>query len=300
MTLLWCKSNAETAASLIGLFTWRPRQFEFDTGLDAEEFHKTLRAVPGEFYVHEDKIWLRNYIAEQFGGDDGLTQNRNLLKGLARRLEGLPRGLKGLQEAIKDSYPVLKGLTTPLQPTLRGLQPPPSGLPGSSDAEGEALEQIPTGPKGDQMLLDPKGLPTPSEGVGSLRAEQSRTEQNRSSPSGESEGGAPPDKLAVDFARAWPGDPERGIPAGMPDGYVLKWLSWRTGKNGAFPKDWRVDLVRQFTADWIEGRQNTRPPALAKGEKPAGPDKAALVSELAKCTDAARRKELLKLLKNAA
>lgn len=63
----------------------------------------------------------------------------------------------------------------------------------------------------------------------------------------------------MEFAKAWPGDLARGIPAGIPEGWVLSWCNWRMGEGApAFPRNWRKDLVDRFVADWVKKRPDAR------------------------------------------
>lgn len=291
LSFTWAFTNTEVANSMLGIFTWRPRQFTFDTGLQPEFFLDTIKAMPRAFVQQEDRVWVKHFIGFQYG--DSLSKNTLILKGLISRLESLPRRFKQLQEAILEAYPDLKGHTSPLQAPLSGLLPPAD----------EDLPNLLPNPKGAQMLLQSEApSEAPCKVLEGTRAEQSRAEQS-SPPSGESEGAGPgalvpEEPTVVEFGRKWAGDSARGIPPGIPEGYVLSWLAWRLGETApAFPRDWRADLVRRFTADWVKGRADTR--HAPRGEKSAGPDRNALVAELAKA-DPARRKEILKLLKNAA
>ena len=75
----------------------------------------------------------------------------------------------------------------------------------------------------------------------------------------------PTDDDVLAFAREY-ADLARGIQGGIPEAYALNWLAWRSSpKAGAFPKDWRTDLRRRFTAAWLE----RDPSALAAGPEGA-------------------------------
>lgn len=63
------------------------------------------------------------------------------------------------------------------------------------------------------------------------------------------------------FAAAFAGEPARGIPPGIPTGWVLSWYAWRASTDKPFPKDWKSDLVRRFKGNWFAGLKSTRPPA---------------------------------------
>jgi hypothetical protein len=59
-------------------------------------------------------------------------------------------------------------------------------------------------------------------------------------------------------AAAYPGDPARGIPAGLPEGWVLAWLNFQTRsareRGVAFAPDLPHDLYRSARADWARGK----------------------------------------------
>lgn len=66
---------------------------------------------------------------------------------------------------------------------------------------------------------------------------------------GPGEGSDVPDDAEVLAYAAGYQDLARGILDGIPAGYALQWLAWRsTPKAGPFPPDWRADLRRRFTA----------------------------------------------------
>lgn len=291
LTFLWCITNAETTGSKLGVFTWRAKQFEFDTGLDAGYFHETLKVMPRALLMVEERVWLRHYIAYQYGSGESLVKNSLILKGLVRCLESLPRRLKGLQETILDVYPELKGHTSSLQAPLRVFPA----------VEHEGLATNGLSPQGPEIRLLPEGATKPlqvtSEGT---RAEQSRADQIK----GESEGGAlvPQEAEVLRFGREWTGDAARGIPSIMPEGYVLSWLAWRMGESAPpFPKDWRSDLERRFKADWVKRRADTRhAPGVTSGKTAPEVDKAGLVEALALEKDPERRRQILARMKKAA
>ena len=72
----------------------------------------------------------------------------------------------------------------------------------------------------------------------------------------------PGDEDVLAYAAAYQ-DLARGILDGIPVGYALQWLAWRsTPKAGAFPRDWQADLRRRFTA----ARLQSDPHAFAATE----------------------------------
>lgn len=63
----------------------------------------------------------------------------------------------------------------------------------------------------------------------------------------------PGDEAVLAYAAGYQ-DLARGILDGIPAGYALQWLAWRsTPKAGAFPRDWQADLRRRFTGDRLQG-----------------------------------------------
>jgi hypothetical protein len=101
------------------------------------------------------------------------------------------------------------------------------------------------------------------------------------------------------FAQNWPGDMVRGIPARMPEGWVLSWLAWRLGETAPpFPRDWQADLVRRFVADWVKKRRDTRHADNAvNGSTPALNKHGELYGELLISKDPVKRRVLLEQLK---
>ena len=57
-------------------------------------------------------------------------------------------------------------------------------------------------------------------------------------------------------ARGYPGDLNRGIPAGIPDEWTLGWFAFKSGSG--FPKHWRAELKARFVSDWVAGNRKAR------------------------------------------
>ena len=56
------------------------------------------------------------------------------------------------------------------------------------------------------------------------------------------------------FAASWPGDLARGIPATMPEAWVLGWYAVQR----AWPKNWREKMAANFRSDWLAGFAKAR------------------------------------------
>lgn len=93
----------------------------------------------------------------------------------------------------------------------------------------------------------------------------------------------PSESAVLAWARAWPGDPEQTIPAGMPEAWVRNWFNWRMERPERFPEDWHGDLKRRFAADWLEGRSETR--ILQKNGAPGGRERGEILQGLALVRD---------------
>lgn len=106
------------------------------------------------------------------------------------------------------------------------------------------------------------------------RVEKSRVEGDIPPPSESLVNGSevPTEEDVMAFAAIFPGEMARGIPAGIPAGWVLNWYAWRSSSERPFPKDWRSDLIRRFKADWINGIKSARP----KATEPNGAQKPTL------------------------
>lgn len=69
----------------------------------------------------------------------------------------------------------------------------------------------------------------------------------------------PSEQTVLAHAESYPGDPVRGIPQSIPEGWVLDWFAWRMSpKAGPWPADWRADMERRYRAAWINGDRRTR------------------------------------------
>jgi len=68
----------------------------------------------------------------------------------------------------------------------------------------------------------------------------------------------PSDETILAFTSTWPGDHTRGIPAGIPEAWILDWIAWRRGDTKPFPRDWKSDITRRFTAAWVARRSTAR------------------------------------------
>ena len=90
----------------------------------------------------------------------------------------------------------------------------------------------------------------------------------------------PDDSEILKWAKEWPGDPARGIPGVIPEGYVLGWIAWRKGEQGPWPRDWQGDLKRRFTRDWIENKRGARTNTPADAPAPVTHDPAALARQI--------------------
>ena len=65
-----------------------------------------------------------------------------------------------------------------------------------------------------------------------------------------------PEVLA--FGRAYGGSLAKGIPAGIPDGWLQSYWGWRTFQEQFWPKNWRQELVWKFEMDWVQGHPKAR------------------------------------------
>ena len=121
---------------------------------------------------------------------------------------------------------------------------------------------------------DPSSDPSSESGREEKRREENRREGKAPSPPDErqsipetrsTEFGVeiPTDEAIVAFAKSWPGDIQRGIPAGITEAWALGWIAWRRSDPRPFPKDWQDDMVRRFRADWVSGHRNARPTSSA-------------------------------------
>lgn len=78
-------------------------------------------------------------------------------------------------------------------------------------------------------------------------------------------GVVPSEAEVLSAGAAWPGDMARGIPAGIPEAWVLMWYDWMTRQGApAWPADWQGAMRRRFVSDWISGHPK------ARGQQQAG------------------------------
>ena len=76
---------------------------------------------------------------------------------------------------------------------------------------------------------------------------------------------APAEAEVLAWARAYPGDMARGIPATMPDTWAVDWFRYKVGA-GTLPKKWREKMALDFAADFTA----RHPKALGTIKKTAG------------------------------
>lgn len=230
LAFIWLITNERT--NNIGFCIVQKRQFIHDTGLTFDFLHGLLKAHARAFVWDEEnsqlRVWIRSFIRHQWAAGE-LKPTSRLFPNLQRLAEALP---PSFQKPLASSYPALCKPLADEKPLARGQN----------------------------------------------RTEQHRTEQNKGGAGGLVARGAnetpdeppigteiPDERTVLSYATAWAGDAARGIPAGIPEAWVLSWIAWRMSpKAGPFPADWQADLVRRFTADWVEGRKNTRPAAGKK------------------------------------
>jgi hypothetical protein len=72
----------------------------------------------------------------------------------------------------------------------------------------------------------------------------------------------PDDSKVIDWATRWTGDMARGIPARIPEDYVLRWIAWRKDGSTPWPRDWQDDLTRRYRADWVADRHGLKSKSL--------------------------------------
>jgi hypothetical protein len=280
LTFLWAMSHPETAASLLGFFTWRPRRFTCDTGLEPGWLLRTVEALPRAFVVIGDKVWLRHFIAYQLGRGPALVRNRTF-QGLVNRFEALP---KPFHTPFLEEYPEFQGHTIPLQSPLKGF--------GSVDGEtfpqkSPGAERSPDGVKTHPL---PKG--------------QRREEKRRVPPSGGAGGedgpGAevPTEADVLAFAQAWAGDMTRGIAPVIPEAWALDWFNWHTHESArAFPRDWKAALIGRFRSDWVKNRPHTRHVEHSSAPQASASDLEAQLAALDPEKDAEKRRAIIRTLK---
>lgn len=244
LALLWIKTNPETAASNLGVFTVRPRRFAFETGLADAQLEKTLALFPQQFLREGDKVLIRQFVGDQWGRGERLVKN-NAAKALVKPFGGLP---KPLQEAVLADYPELEPLLSPSKGSVTPY------LQGNSPVRSDRTTASPASPY--QAL-----------GKGPLISEQQSQNISEKEGSGEGTSGAviPTDAEVLQFAAGYR-DLGRGFgPIG--EAYALKWFAWRASSAQPFPKRWQEDLQRRWTADVLAGREPAIP---ATSSTPSG------------------------------
>jgi hypothetical protein len=254
---LWLRSNPEI--DLCGAFLFSPARFRLQTGLDPHWAEQAMAAFSSVFRREGDVIWVSSFIRHQIGvgaslvGRDG-RPNR-IVYSVLTRIGLLPQKLR---QAAFACYPELEAVAKPSMPCAS-----PAATPST-----------------------PSSPPSPVDGGDPIRSDPIRSNPIRS---GESEGGegVPDEAAVVAYAHTWPGDLARGVPGPIPDGYALRWFSWRT-TTSPFPRDWRGDLRRRFTADWVNGK----PEARAGTEKNGAISRAELDARLEREPDPQERARL--------
>jgi hypothetical protein len=289
LTFLWALSNPETAASMLGLFTWRPRRFTCDTGLEPSWFLRTVEALPRAFVMIGDRVWLRHFIAYQLGRGAPLIKNRTF-GGLVNRFEALP---KPFHTPILEEYPEFQGHVIPLQSPLKGFGPVDGESvvendPGAKRSpDGAELHPLPKGQRREEKRrVPPSGV---QGGAGPRTEDGGRTEGAGAE--------VPTEGELLEFARAWAGDLARAIPPVIPEVWALDWFNWHTNESGrAFPRDWRAAIVGRFRSDWVKNRPHTRHVEHSWPATPAA-TAAELEAALAKEKDPQRRLGIIRRLK---
>jgi hypothetical protein len=61
----------------------------------------------------------------------------------------------------------------------------------------------------------------------------------------------PTEEEVLAWARSWPGLPGVGIPAGIPEAWVLDWFAYRTRPGQGPLGDWKREAVMRFRSDWV-------------------------------------------------
>jgi hypothetical protein len=81
----------------------------------------------------------------------------------------------------------------------------------------------------------------------------------------------PSERELIEFGRAFPGDISRGIPAQIPEPWILGWVASQRGPEWA--KKWREKMRLNFVSDWLAGYAKARASMPAPEKKSAaGPD----------------------------
>lgn len=77
----------------------------------------------------------------------------------------------------------------------------------------------------------------------------------------------PTDEQVLEYGKGWPGMPATGVPASIPDHWLLSWLAWRKSpKGGPFPSDWKGDIGRRWSSDYLKGLREQKPAREDQGE----------------------------------
>ena len=68
----------------------------------------------------------------------------------------------------------------------------------------------------------------------------------------------PSEEDVLTFARAYPGNMAKGIPAGVPDRWSKKYWGWLTFRVKKWPQDWQREIYWRFEMEWVDGVYLTR------------------------------------------
>ena len=70
----------------------------------------------------------------------------------------------------------------------------------------------------------------------------------------------PTDEEVFAFGAAYPGNLALGIGPQIPKKWLAGWIAyWSEPRRGAFPQDWRRNLLAKYRADWLAKHPNTWP-----------------------------------------
>jgi hypothetical protein len=61
----------------------------------------------------------------------------------------------------------------------------------------------------------------------------------------------PTEDEVLAWARSWPGMPASGIPAGIPEAWILDWFAFRTRPGQSPIGDWKREAILRFRSDWL-------------------------------------------------
>lgn len=270
LTLHWITTNPDR--NDCGAYRFSAQRFSFQTkGLDPSWHEKTLALLKDRFVVDGHWVLYRPFIQKHLqltivGKTGGIN---HVCKALTKPFEALT---KPLQRALLDTYPDLSPVfTSPYQALTKPLQSPcqalcrnealtkPLASPSAVDSQSVTSCETPETTAAQEGLG--KGLASPYQAQEKRREEKSSVEKRREE-SGECEGGqrdgspgalVPTEEEVLAYAAEW-NDLARGW-AGIPEAYALDWFSWRmTPKAGPWPRDWKGDLRRRFSAAVLEKR----------------------------------------------